>query len=83
VVDCVTVIGKDTYPLELRVYGVYAADCIGVIGKDTDPLELRRFVCKPMIVEMLLVKYSIHWSYGWFLGGGLRPPSVYAGPLAL
>jgi hypothetical protein len=43
VIDGVAVIGKDTDPLELHVYGFYAADCIGVIGKDTDPLELRVF----------------------------------------
>jgi hypothetical protein len=42
-IDCIWVIGKDTDPLGLRVYGAYAADCIGVIGKDADPLELRVF----------------------------------------
>jgi hypothetical protein len=56
VVDYVAVIGKDTYPLGLRIYGVYGADCIGVAGKDTDPLGLRVFVCKTLIVEALRVK---------------------------
>jgi hypothetical protein len=43
VVDGVVVIGKDTDPLGLQVFWIYAADCMRVIGKDTDPLGLRSF----------------------------------------